>query len=145
MASFDLHDKCARYRDKHIGDDMCVADKPRTICNNFTEAQKDMLSTPTCRMHKEKKTGVLVSPEDVTVIASVEDKEPTFQSPPPLSLPASAYAHQGSSTSFVTASQLKEISDQWGEQFTRFEALLSRGNVFSTPKAEVKPIPSLAL
>ena len=58
-----------------------------------------MLSTPTCRMHKEKKTGVLVSPEVVTVIASVEDKEPTFQSPPPSSLPASTHAHQEASTS----------------------------------------------
>ena len=27
-------------------------------------------------------------------------------------------------------------------QFARFEALLSWGNVFSTPKTEVKPIPS---
>ena len=28
MASFDLHDKCARCRDKRIGDDKCVADNP---------------------------------------------------------------------------------------------------------------------
>ena len=33
------------------------------------------LSTPTYKLRKEKKTGVLVSPENVTVIASIEDKE----------------------------------------------------------------------
>ena len=42
-----------------------MADKPCTICDNFTDAQREMLS-PTYRMHKEKKNGVLVSPEDVT-------------------------------------------------------------------------------
>ena len=42
----------------------------------------------------------------------------------------------------VTSAQLKEISDQWAEQFARSEALLSRGNVFSTPKTMVNPIPS---
>ena len=79
-----------------------MADKPCIICDNFTDAQREILATPTYRMRKEKKTGVLVSPEDVTVIASVEDKEPTFQSPPPSS-------HQEPSTSFVISNQLKEI------------------------------------
>ena len=31
------------------------------------------------------------------------------------------------------------MNDKWAEQFARFEALLSRGNVFSTPKAAVNP------
>ena len=85
--------------------------------------------------------GVLVSPQDVTVIASVEDKEPIFYSTPPTSMPASAHAQpEASTSSFVTSAQL-EISDQWSEQFARFEALLSRGNVFSSPKTAVKPIP----
>ena len=42
----------------------------------------------------------------------------------------------------VTSDQLKQISDQWAEQFARFEALLSRGNVFSMPKSTVKPVPT---
>ena len=51
MASFDLHIKCARCQEKGIGDDDCVGDKPCAIYNNFTEAKK--------------KTGVLLSPDDV--------------------------------------------------------------------------------
>ena len=76
-------------------------------------------------------------------MASVEDREPAFHSPPSTSVPSSAHAQpEASTSSFVTSDQLKEISDQWAEQFTRFEALLSRGNVFSTPKTMVNPIPS---
>ena len=36
------------------------------------------------------------------------------------------------------------MSDQWAEQFAHFEALLSRGNVFSTPKSTVQHVPSQA-
>ena len=32
------------------------------------------------------------------------------------------------------------MNDKWAEQFTRFEALLSRGNVFSTPQTSVNPV-----
>ena len=111
------------------------------ICDSFSETQKDMLATPTYHITKDKKSGILVSPDDVTVIASVEvtdkDLEPSFQSPPhdPASAPSEA------SSSFVTSDQLKQISDQWVEKFAHFEALLSRGNVFSTPKTSVKPMP----
>ena len=43
MALFDLHDKCVRCREKLIGEDNCVKDKPCKICDGFTPAQKDML------------------------------------------------------------------------------------------------------
>ena len=157
MASFDNHDKCARCSEKRIREDNCVLDKPCSICDSFTESQKEMLLTPMYRIRKEKKTGLLVSPADVTVIASVEDRKPAFQSPPHSSVQASAHAQpEASASSFVTSDQLKEIFDQWAEQFARFEELLSRGNVFSTPKTNgsgktktkpkptkpVKPIPS---
>ena len=143
MAAFD---KCARCREKLIGSDNCVQDKPCAICESFTDVQKDSLSTPTYHIHKEKKTGVLVSPSDMTVIASVEDREPAFQSPPQSSahpaVHALTQAGLSTATSFVTSEQLMEISDKWAEQFTRFEALLSRSQVFSTPKSAVKPLPS---
>ena len=135
MASFDLHKRCARCRDKGIGDDDCVEKRSCVICDGFTDTQKDMLATPTYKIRKDKKSGVLVSPDQVTVIASVEDKEPVFQPSPSASQPA-AHAQpeaSSSSTSFVTSDQLQQMSDQWAEQFARFEALLSRGNVFSTP------------
>ena len=44
MASFDLHDKCARCRDKLIGKDDCVLDKPYSIYDSFSESQKDALA-----------------------------------------------------------------------------------------------------
>ena len=37
MASFDLHKRCARCRDKGIGDDDCVAKKSCVICDGFTD------------------------------------------------------------------------------------------------------------
>ena len=58
MASFDIHDKCARCREKHIGEDPCVKDKPCKICDGFTDAQRDMLATPSYRLRKEKKSGI---------------------------------------------------------------------------------------
>ena len=134
MASFDLHKHCARCRDKGIGDDDCVAKKSCVICDGFTDTQKDMLATPMYKIRKDK-AGVLVSPDQVTVIASVEDKEPVFQPSPSAS---------SSSTSFVTSDQLQQMSDQWAKQFARFEALLSRDNVFSTPKSTVQHVPSHA-
>ena len=108
MSSFDLHKRCARCRDKGIGDDDCVAKKSCVICDGFTDTQKDILATPTYKIRKDKKAGVLPSPDQVTVIASVEDKEPVFQPSPSASQPA-AHAQpeaSSSSTSFVTSDQL---------------------------------------
>ena len=110
-----MHDKCAHCRKKLIGSDNCVQDMPYAICNNFTDAQKDSLLTPTYRIHKERKTGVLVSPSDVTAIASVEDREPAFQSPPHPAAHAPTQAGPSTATSFVTSEQLMEILDKWAE------------------------------
>ena len=42
----------------------------------------------------------------------------------------------------MTAEQFTAMSDKWAEQFARMEALLSRGNIFSTPVPAVKPVDS---
>ena len=131
MASFDIHDKYARCREKCIGEDPCVKDKLCKISDSFTDTQKDMLATPTYRIRKDKKSDILVSP----------DVEPSFQTPPPPSATSTLSSTKPDSSSFVTSAQLKNIADQWSEQFARFEVLLSRGNVFSTPKTSVKPMP----
>ena len=55
MASFDLHKRCARCRDKGIGDDDCVAKRSCVICDGFTDTQKDMLATPMYKIRKDKK------------------------------------------------------------------------------------------
>ena len=71
MASFDLHNKCARCRDKLIGEDDCVLNKPCSICDGFSESQRDLLATPTYRIRKDKKAGLLVSPKDMTVLSPI--------------------------------------------------------------------------
>ena len=80
MANFDLHDNCARCRDKSIGEGDCVMKKQCSICEGFSDSQREMLSTPTYRIRRDMKAGILVSPKNVTVITSI-DSEPTFQSP----------------------------------------------------------------
>ena len=40
------------------------------------------MATPAYRVRKDKKAGVLVSPKEVTVLATVDDKQPTFHTSP---------------------------------------------------------------
>ena len=150
MAGFDSHDKCARCRDKRIGEDSCVLDRPCQICDAFSDSQKELLATPSYRIRKDKKAGLLVSPKDVTVISSV-DTEPTFQSPSGPSAQFSAQLTSRASSSsaqasgFVTSDQFIAMSDKWAEQFACMEALISQGNIFSTPVSTVKPVDSQQL
>ena len=62
MAAFDLHEPCARCRDKKLGQDPCVQDKPCSICDNFSESQRETLSTPSYRIRKDRKAGLLIFP-----------------------------------------------------------------------------------
>ena len=65
------------------------------------------------KLCKEKKSGFLVSPEEVTVVAAIEDKEPVFHNtPPPSASISSSHAQDTGPASFVTSAQLKDISDQ---------------------------------
>ena len=54
MASFDGHLKCARCRDKVVGEDNCVLKKDCPICKAFTPEQVQQLVTPTYRERKNK-------------------------------------------------------------------------------------------
>ena len=159
MAAFDLHERCARCREKKIGDDPCVKDKSCSLCDNFSDSQRETISTPSYRIRKDRKAGLLVSPKEVTVISPVEDllsanvpadnssAQPSAQVAPDLqpSAQISAQAPAASSssksdTSYVTSDQFSALSDKMAEQFARFEALLSRGNIFSAPKMPVNPM-----
>ena len=51
----DLHDKCARCRDKSIGEDDCVMKKQCSICEGFSDSQREMLSTPTLESAKTRR------------------------------------------------------------------------------------------
>ena len=53
MVHFDAHFKCARCREKTIGQDPCVEKKQCQFCDNFSEDQKKQLANPTYRACKE--------------------------------------------------------------------------------------------
>ena len=42
--------------------------------------------------------------------------------------------------SYVTSDQFSALTEKMAEQFAHFEALLSRGNIFSAPKMSVTPV-----
>ena len=141
MAGFDLHKKCARCRDKKMGDDPCVKGQHCDLCDSFSDSQKGMLATPQYQIRKDKKAGTLVSPSKVTVVGPV-DNQTDFEM-----VPDAAHAQErvitGSSPTafgqasvgdFVSRQDLELLNNQLEEKFARFEALLSRTNIFSTPK-----------
>ena len=64
MAGFDMHDKCARCRDKGLGCDACIVGGAICkICEGFAAVQREMLATLQYQIHKDKKAGILVSPK----------------------------------------------------------------------------------
>ena len=86
MALFHNHKKCARCREKGVGDDPCVKKLDCQICKAFTPAQIQQLSTPTYKARKEcaeqKKTGdvegttsTLVDPTSITVLGQVSSEK----------------------------------------------------------------------
>ena len=91
------------------------------------------MSTPSCKIRKEKRAGPLVSPKDITIIGAVELKEQA--SVQPIAHPPAQGPSTSQPVSFITSAQFEEMNDKWAEHFARFEALLSRGNVFYTPKS----------
>ena len=54
MALFDSHKKCARCREKGVGDDPCVKKLECQIFKGFTPAQVQQLATPTYKSRKER-------------------------------------------------------------------------------------------
>ena len=145
MAGFDLHKKCARCRDEKLGDDPCVRDKDCPVCDNLTEVQKSMLSTPQYQIRKEKKSGVLVSPSKVIIVGPVETSEvypmPDDSAHAQLqagSGPSPVPSDQQFSGGFVSHQDFDVLNNQLEEKFARFEALLSRSNILSTPKLPVQ-------
>ena len=78
MALFDSHKKCARCREKGMGDDPCVKKMDCQICK--TPVQIQQLSTPTYKSRKERDqkktvsdspasaTPTLVDPSEVTLL-----------------------------------------------------------------------------
>ena len=84
MASFDKHSRCARCRDKGLGDDPCIRSLPCEHCELLTPQQVIQLATPTYKLRKEKQKSKdsLVDPASVTVLSQVEpqDMDPAVSS-----------------------------------------------------------------
>ena len=127
-----------------MGQDPCVLGNPCVICYRFSDAQREKLATPSYKIRKDRKAGLLVSPKEVTVLGSLEEEEQSLDtSAQVLAQPSvSTSAAPSQPQSFVTSQQFEAMNDRWSAQFARFEALLSRGNVFITPKTTVSTLPS---
>ena len=150
MAVFDRHLKCARFRDKGVGDDPCVLKKDCPICRACTPQQIQQLSTSTYRDRKSKDKKVsaspiptLVDPSEVSVLGRVDGekavqksetpagkKKRTDNSPKPSS-------KKKSSSSKPRSDELRDLDEKWGERFARLEAMLL-SKMFAVPVEPVK-------
>ena len=117
-----------------------------TICDSFTEQQRSMLSTPQYKIRKDKKSGLLVSPSKVTVVGVVpqedlggdelEEEDVPVQASGSGDQEVFSITHH-SPEEFVSKQDFDNLNNKLEEKFARFEALLTRTNIFSTPKAPV--------
>ena len=153
MAGFDTHSKCARCRDKGLGDDPCVLMKECVICKGFTPDQVLQLATPTYRDRKEEKTTsttttsstpTLVDPAHVSVLGKVEkvkavQSTPTTKKTKRSESPKPSASKKRTSSSRPSTEDLKELDDKWAERFSRLEAMLL-AKTFTVPvELVVKP------
>ena len=123
MASFDRNLRCARCRDKGLGDDPCISKLPCEFCDLLTPEQVIQLATPTykIRKKKEKSKETLCDPASVTVVAQVEPQD---------SVPAVSSHDSSADLSLPQPSFRKELQDldeKWSVRMARLEALLTIG------------------
>ena len=142
MASFDLHSRCARCRDKSLGDDACVKKLPSEFCELLTPEQVLQLSTPTYKIRKEKilERESLIDPSTVTVLSSVDQDKSvgassSLSTSQDLSLPQPSFKKD-----------LQDLDEKWSLRMARLEALITMGQrpqqpTFSPVKAPVSHAP----
>ena len=154
MALFDSHKKCARCREKGVGDDPCVKKLDCQICKVFTPSQVQQLATPTYKSRKERGeqkkpttesdvTPTLVGPLEVTLLGRVNaDKPSSVESTPTKKKKKHSDGSPKSSkrrhSSKPTSDDLKSLDDKWIERFSRLEALLL-DKLFAVPVRPVNP------
>ena len=149
MALFDTHSKCARCRDKGVGQDPCVEKKSCEICEGFTPKQKLQLATPTYKARKEHQkisSPPLVDPSSVTVFGQVESRKgdpsdrgevtPSKKKKTSHKSPKKKTAKASKAPEYQ--SDLKNLDDKWSERFARLEALFL-SKTFHVP---VEPVQS---
>ena len=150
MAGFDTHSKCARCRDKGLGDDPCVQKKECVICRGFNPEQIQQLSTPTYKDRKDKKatasssTPTLVDPAHVSVLGKVKkvkavNSTPMTKKTKRSESPKPSSNKKKSSSSKPSAEDLKQLDEKWAERFSCLEAMLL-AKTFTVPvEPVVKP------
>ena len=135
MASFDKHSRCARCRDKNLGDDPCIRKLPCEYCELLPPEQIVQLSTPTYKLRKEKQKerDSLVDPSSVTVLSPVDhDKSlgaSSHNTSEDLSLPQPSFKKE-----------LQELDEKWSTRMARLEPLLTIGHRPSPSTATFSPI-----
>ena len=152
MASFDSHGFCVRCREKGKGSDPCVSHNDCNSCNILTEDQRLQLSTPSCRLKKEKRdlkktsdtpkqdssSSSLIDPSSFTVVGAVDDQgilpspgsssgkkkkaNPSEKGTKHILLKIRRLASKSHRSSLDT--RIDELDQKWAERFNRLEALL---------------------
>ena len=156
MALFDNHKKCARCREKGVGDDPCVKKQDCQICKAFTPSQILQLATQTYKARKERgeqkkseassdATPTLVDPSDVTLLGRVStDKPSSVESTPKQKKKHSDGSPRSSKrkhSSKPTSDDLKSLDDTLSETFSRLEAMLLNQS-FAVP---LRPVSTAAV
>ena len=146
MATFDVHLKCARCRDKGVGEDNCVLKKACPICKAFTSEEIQQLATPTYRdrKNKDKKmvssspTPTFVHPSHVSILGKVEGEKATFRSDSHKPSPRSS-KKKPSTSNRPSSEDLKHLDDKWVERLARLEAMLLSKSFAVPVEPVVKP------
>ena len=73
MALFNSHKKCARCREKEVGDDPCVKKLDCRICKAFTPARIEQLATPIYKSRKEREQKKTVTDFSASATPSLVD------------------------------------------------------------------------
>ena len=151
MALLDSHRKCARCRDKGVGDDPCVKKMDFDICKAFMPAQINQLSTLTYQSRKEREqkksttdspasaTPTHVDPSEVTLLGQVHKESASAESPASKKKKRADESPKTSSrkkSSKSRSDDIKELHDKWAECFARLEAML----VSKTFAVSVEPV-----
>ena len=141
MALYNSHKKCARCREKGVGDDLCVKKMDCQICKAFMPVQIQQLSTPTYKSRKErnqKKTGTdspasatptHVEPSEVTLLGRVHKESAFVESTPPgkkkkRSDDSPKPSSKKKSSSKPRSDGLKDLDEKRSEHCARLEAML---------------------
>ena len=160
MAIFDGHAFCARCREKGKGEEPCVTNKDTadcSLCNSFTPEQRIQISTPSCKIKKDKReakrmdntqpTDKLVDPSSVSVIGVVSGPSAHKSPAPPDKKPKkekpSAKTKKSSSSTLSSATEEKfsALEDKWADRFNRLEALLLARSIEPTFSSDVRVAP----